>query len=995
MLPSRSVTPVPVTHDRPSQDFRLVHARVPGRTRLRATRLRGAASALEKAAQHLRTLAGVRSVRATASTGSLLVRHDPALAPEALLACLKPGAAPGAGGGAAVVREAAGRDRSPAADTRWHAEPLASLRARLDTDPVAGLDDAAVEARRRSTGPNRLTELRPRSPLATALEQFRSLPVALLGGSAVLSAATGARLDALVTVAVVLVNAAIGYGTESGTARLIARLARTDALSADVVRAGTTRRVPAEDLVTGDLLLLRRGDPVVADARVLEATMLAVDESTLTGESEPRRKRPTAMLPPETALGDRENVVHLGSTVAGGSGRALVVACGNETALGRIQTLAGSAQPPRTPIEDDLDRLGRELTVGALLVAGAAIGLGLLRGHPPVRIVTSAIALAVAAVPEGLPAVATSTLALGLRRMRRRRLLVRRLGAVEALGSVDVLCLDKTGTLTENRMRVARAVADGVHWNAGDPESSTGPLHALAETALRASELPLARDACPGARHTGTEQALFEFAGRVGVDRDVLAERFPARRLRLRDEEHNYVVAVHDGADGGWTAVKGRPAEVLALCTAMRHGSRDVRLTDALRDEVLRENERLGAEGLRVLGVAAGPGGDLPERPEGLTWRGLVALDDPVRAGVDGVVRRFHEAGVRTVMITGDQVSTAVKVAEQLGLAGDEPIQVLEAQALDRLDPELFSALAARTHVFARVSPSRKLDVVRALQRRGHVVAMTGDGVNDGPALKAADVGIAMGRDGTRVARDVADMVIEDDDLDRVLTGMAEGRTILSNIRKAVHFLVATNLSEILVVFVEVMRGPREVESPMELFWINLVTDVLPGLGLALEAPEPGVLGRPPRRRDAPLADARYYRQLLVEGMVLGSGTLAAHLWALGRYGAGPRTRAVTFYALVTAQLLHALNCRTDRFHLVGPRDLFANPALSALLGGAGALQLLPLAVPALRRLLGIAPLSLRDGAVVLAASGVTFLANEWILARRARGPCTEDPVHA
>jgi Ca2+-transporting ATPase len=698
-------------------------------------------------------------------------------------------------------------------------------------------------------------------------------------------------------------------------------------------------------------------------------------------------------------LADRVNMLYLGTTIVGGSARAVVAATGDATEIGRVQSLAGATEAPGTPMERDLDRLGREVALGALAICGVAFGVGLLRGHGMLQMLRSAVALAVAAVPEGLPTVATSTLALGLRRMRRQRLLVRHLDAVEALGSVQVLCLDKTGTLTLNRMQVAAAAAGRDEWRpvggsgiAPAVPAESAALRRLAQVAMLALETAPAGNGLNNAE-SGTERAIVEFARDAGVDVDALVARFLRLECRLREQDRNFVAVRHADANGGEIlAMKGRPEEVLERCDRLLRDEGTEPLTAERRAELLLENERLAANGLRVLAVAYrehAVGVTLHDR--GLVWVGLVGMSDPVRPGVAAAIAKLQAAGIKTVMITGDQGATAVKVAETLDLSRGLPLRVLDAESLVGMDPETLVALADQTHVFARISPAAKLEIVQALQRAGRIVAMTGDGINDGPALKAADVGIAMGRDGTRVARDVADLLIEDDDLDHVVTGVREGRSILSNIRKSIHFLLSTNLSEILVVFVEILRGPRELESPMELFWINLVTDVLPGLGLALEPAEPGVMERPPRASDEPLVDARYYRRLIAEAGIIGGSALAAHFYGTSRYGAGPRTRTLTFLSLVSAQLLHALSCRSDRFEEGGLRGVLEDRPLLASLGVSAALQALPFLVPPLGRLLGLVRPGLADLAVVACAAGVSFSLNELLLAATQANP--EDNV--
>ncbi len=964
------------------------------------------ARALEQA---LTTLEGVVTSRANPRTGNVLLEHRPDLPREDVLdlvAQAQNAPAPAerllAGGAAEAPRQQHPLSRDVAGG--WHMLDADAALERLGTDAHAGLTADEAAARLRRSGPNALRPPTPRSELALVMEQFMSLPVALLGGSVALSLTTRAYLEGAVTAGVVVVNGLIGYLTESGAQRLMGRLFRADVLECTVVRDGHEQRVAAKRLVPGDIVTLRRGDAVPADARLLESDRLSVNESMLTGENVPQRKAPGAVLEPATRLAERCNLVFMGTTVSGGSGRAVVVATGDETAVGRIQRLAGAAAAPTMPIEGDLNRLSRDLALGAMAAGAAAFGLGVLRGHATVGILKSAIALAVSAVPEGLTALTTSTLAIGLRRMRQQNLLVRRMEAVEGLGSVQTLCLDKTGTLTENRMKVTAVSLNGATFRLEDkdvrPDAPAAPFRHLAELAVLAGENPVG-DGGPEfmARLSGTERAVVDFARRMDVDVRALSKGRRRLATRLRDDHSNFVMVAYDTSEGPLLAVKGHPGETLALCRSIRQDGQIVPMAEDVRKSIHRTNETLAGEGLRVLGVAFSRQSDSLRPGEAeLTWCGHVAMRDPVRAGVPAAIKRLQQSGIRTVMITGDQAPTAVKVAEAVGLAAGEPLKVLDTLDLEQIEPATLSALAANAHVFARVTPAEKLQIVQALQRAGQVVAMTGDGINDGPALKAADVGIAMGREGARIATDVADVVIEDDELAHLIEGVSNGRTILANIRKSVHFLLATNLSEIFVILAEIVRGPGEVESPMELLWINLVTDVFPSLGLALEPPAPDVMNQPPRPKHEPLVDAAYYKRLALEAGIIGASTLAAHGYGLWRYGPGPATRGVTFLTMVSAQLLHTLTCRTDRFHTIPAAPIGENRALLGALGLSAALQALPFAVPAMRRLLGVRAPSSLDLVVVAGATAASYVLNQGLLlhdsqAQRLDHAPAEDPA--
>jgi Ca2+-transporting ATPase len=601
----------------------------------------------------------------------------------------------------------------------------------------------------------------------------------------------------------------------------------------------------------------------------------------------------------------------------------------------------------------------------------------------------TSVSLAVAAVPEGLPTVATTTLALGIAKMRQHRVLVRRLEAVEALGSVQTICLDKTGTLTANQMSVVELYVENkpITVNRGEFFLAGEPLNPyryeqvvqLIQVAVLCNESKVEQDSQGKyiVNGSATENSLIEMAIAAGVEVRSLQTRYPRLDINHRSENKNFMTTIHQGQESEQlVAVKGNPSEVLELCAWKLEDGQKQPLTETDRHKIEEENDRLASNALRVLGAAYA----YVENTNGnglnnLIWLGLIGMKDPIRQGVKELMGSFHQAGIETVMITGDQSSTAYAIGKELNLSPGEQLEILDSTDLADLDPEVMKTLCQRVHVFARISPAHKLEIVQALQRAGKIVAMTGDGINDAPALKAAEVGIAMGHGGTDAAREVADVVLEDDNLETMIIAVSQGRTIYNNIRKSVHFLLSTNLSEIIVVFLANAGGIGQPLNAMQLLWLNLVTDIFPGLALALEAPEPDVLQVPPRSPDEAIIRPKDFQRIAVESSILSLSTMGAYGYSIARYGVGPHASTIAFMSLVTGQLLHSLSCRSHR-----PFRIFKSPAnnyLTVALGGSLTLQFLCLAVPGLGNLLKVTPVNLLDSAVIAGSAIAPLLINE------------------
>ncbi len=959
-----SVAAEAASHGSPEPQAQVHHA-ISGRTRLRLPPLKGRADLLTALARRLAARPGIRAVHESVWTGSLLVEHDKALAAEAVSAMVL-----------ALWRSGLSHPIRAAEDgggiEDWHALPTPMVTAALGSK--AGLSYEEANARLARIGENRLPEPTPPGLPYLILEQVRSAPVALLGASAVLSLATGGVLDAVVTLGVIAINTGIGVSTEGWTANLIRRLGRPTDPDVVVLRGGEETHVPSSRVAPGDWLVLKTGAPIVADARLISADALAVDESALTGESLPVEKDASSVVPPSTPLGERRNMVLRGSVVTAGAGLAVVTATGAATELGRVSALLHHAQAPRPPMERALDKLGLRLTI-ACLAASAGVALLLkLRGAPWIAVSKSAIALAVSAIPEGLPALATSTKALAARAMAREGAFVRNVNVLETAANIDVLCLDKTGTLTQNRMQaaVAHTLLELREFGAPNVQSASPALRRLAEVAA------LCNDADDITRQgSGTELALLAGARALGADVERLRRLRPRVATLSRSNERLYMATEHKLRGRALLAVKGAPAHVLQLCTRVREGA-DLRLLDErTRSDILAQNEALASQGLRVLGFARSTNRSLSDgAPAELEWLGLIGLIDPLRPEAREAVRIFRQAGLRRLILTGDQAATARKLASDLGLGHDGSLDVVDAPDIRGLPPKELAALARRCEVFARVSPTDKLAIIRALQSEGHVVAMTGDGVNDGPALRAADVGIAMGKTGTDIARDVADIVIADDDLHGLATALARGRAAEENLRRAVRFLLSTNGSEVALVLAEALQGPDAIETPAELFWLNLMTDVFPGMGLAMAAPAPDILKRPPRPLQEDVFGSAELRTMIRDTLRIAAPAVITHFLSHARFGAGDETRGRTFLALAAHQLVHALRLSP------GARPGSARFDRPVELGtGAGALLLAaPFIVPRLRRMLRIARPPLAEMMLI-----TSFAAASLLLGRSSR----------
>ena len=861
-----------------------------------------------------------------------------------------------------------------AARPAWHALGSDEVVARLATD-LSGLSSEEAERRLERRGANRL-EIAPPTPAWRILvAQFRSLVVLLLALAALAAWLVGERVDSLVIVAVLAANAMLGFVSELRARRAIEALRELEVPVARVVRDGESIEIEAARVVVGDLIEVESGQSVPADARLVAASELATSEALLTGESLPVEKDADEILDESTPIAERTNLLYQGTTVVSGEGRAVVVATGAQTELGRIGVLSSSIAAEPTPLEKKLDALGRRLVWLTLAIAAVVIVLGVARGERLVFMIETGIALAIAAVPEGLPAVATIALAVGVWRMARRNALVRRLPAVEALGSATVVCADKTGTLTAAEMVATTLLADQreVVLTPEDDESAATPvadLQSWTRTALTIAALANratlnASGSFAQAGSDPTERALLVAASRAGIDTVALRRSWRQTGTIPFSSERGWMATFHRGQDGSeLTCVKGAPERVVELC-GRREGERGVEsLDDEGRHRVLDLNRQLAARGLRVLALARGASGPVAEgEVRDLIFVALVGLEDPIAPGVVETVHALRRAGIRSMMLTGDQRRTAEAVARSVGLlaAGDE---ILHGPDLETMSDEELARRVSDIAVVDRISPVDKLRVVEALQGRGEIVAMLGDGVNDAVALKRADVGVAMGRRGTDVARDAAAIVLRDDRFATIAAAVEEGRVIFDNIRKFVFYLFSCNLAEVLVLLGAGVAALPQPLLPLQILWMNLVTDSFPALALAVEPAEPGIMARPPRDPGHAILSPRFLRSIAFFAALITLSTLAGFLLVLN--GSTVRhAQSVAFMTLALAQIFHLGNARSHRSLLHWGRP-GANPWALAAVAFVLALQLLAVYWSPLAGILGVVAPSARDWSVIL-----------------------------
>ena len=814
--------------------------------------------------------------------------------------------------------------------------------------------------------------------------QFRSVVIGLLAAAMVLSFAMGDRVETIAIAVVIALNTGMGFVLELRARRAMEALGRLAARQAVVVRAGQRQWVDATHLVPGDVVELSSGQTVPADARVMSESDLRTDEAALTGESMPVSKRADPLADPETPLAERVNLVYQGTTVIAGFARAIVTATGDRTEVGRIGVLTQSVDEQRTPLERRLDELGHRLVWVSLGVAAVVALLGLAQGEPLDLMIETAIALAVAAVPEGLPAVATITLAIGLRRLARRHALVRRLPAVESLGSATIVCSDKTRTLTSGDMTVVRVWAAGsdfdIERQAISGLASSDPVARVIDAARRASRLVAVE---PGESHADdpVDRAVSRVAARLH-DAGVLPplETTAAAWIAF-SSERKFMAAFHGDADERIAYMKGAPRQVIDRCAWLRTDAGTAALDADQRRRLHDENVRLASQGLRVLGVAEGHVNDAGEAALGeLTFLGFLGLMDPPAPGVREAVATLRQAGLRTVMLTGDQRSTAESVGRALGVLRAED-QAIDSRELGALGPDELMTRLATIGVFSRIAPEDKLTIVRAFQRRGDVVAMLGDGVNDAPALRQADVGVAMGTRGTDVAKEAAAIVLQDDRFETIVAAVEEGRVIFDNIRKFVFYLFSCNLAEVLVLLTASLAGLPLPLLPLQILWLNLVTDTFPALALAVEPGDEDVLRRPPRDPAAAMLSRAFLAHVTGYALLITGATLAAFVWAL-RAGL-PHATTVAFMTLALAQTFHLGNARSSRA-VLSWATATANASAIGAVAISAALQLLAIYVPPIAMALSVSPLSPTEWLVVLACAAFPAVVGQ---ANRLRGP--------
>ena len=840
----------------------------------------------------------------------------------------------------------------------------------------SGLTEHEAVRRLSHYGLNRLEPAPPVSAFRLLRDQLTGIVVLLLIAAGVVSLLLGDRIEAVAIGAVLVINTVIGFSTELRARRAMEALLQLDSSRASVVRDGQLRSVAADTIVPGDIVRVDAGERVPADARLVEAVECQTDEAALTGESLPVSKRSDEQLLDDTPLAERRTMVYKGTMVASGTALAVVTATGASTEIGRVGTLVAGVEERRTPLEVRLDALGHRLVWIAVGVAALIAMLAAIQGAPLGLVLEMGIALAVAAVPEALPAVATVALAVGVHRMARRNALVRRLPAVEALGSTTVVCTDKTRTLTTGLMTAVRLSTTDmdVRLDASDVSSPERVRAALEAAALASRPQPDVGE--DDRRGDPVDRAMLAAARRAGIDRAALVRGRPQIGLVPFSSERKLMASFHQ-VDGALVVyVKGAPRQILDVCDSQVVAGRQVPLHADRRQQLIALNETLASSALRVLAVAAGQSAEPTlSGVRGLTFLGFIGLADPPAPGVKDTVARLRGAGLRTLMLTGDQRATAEAVGRELNLADDHR-DIVDARELDRLSETQLAARLEHVAGFSRITPEHKLLLVRALQARGDIVAMLGDGVNDAPALRQADVGVAMGMRGTDVAKEAAAIVLQDDRFETVAAAVEEGRVIFDNIRKFVFYLFSCNLAEILVLFVAALSGLPVPLLPLQILWLNMVTDTFPALALALEPGDPRVMNRPPRDPQEALLSRRFLLRVAFFALLMTASTIAAYALSLDR--GEDKARTIAFMTLALSQIFHLGNARSDDAVLTPIRAL-ANPFALIALGLSVALQAVAVGYAPLATVLRVTPLGLGEWTIILTFGAVPAVVGQAI----------------
>jgi magnesium-transporting ATPase (P-type) len=905
---------------------------------------------------------------------------------------------------------------STGSEPAWHALGVEETLARIQTDVGRGLSEEEAARRLARIGPNALPEAAHRSLLSVFFHQFTSPLIYLLLAAAGIALALGKVSDSIVILVVVLINALIGALQEGRAERSLDALRRMGSRKAHVLRDGEERLIEARDIVPGDILLLAAGDAVTADARLVDGAALQLSEATLTGESLPVAKEPSP-IGPDTALADRKNMLYSGTYVTAGRARAVVVATGRASELGHIATLAEGATEPKTPLERRIEQFGRYIMGAAGVLLVAVIGIGTLRGVPFGQIIMIGISQVVGMIPEGLPVAMTIALAIGVQRMAKRHSVIRRLAAVETLGSTSVICSDKTGTLTRNEMTITAISLPG-----GRELSITGAGYAP-EGQFREGEAqvqPLADEGvrrlieagllCSDAQLTGpeeteprwkpmgdpTEAALVTLGMKAGIAPAELRGRFARQAEIPFDPATKLMATQHTGPEGSWVVLKGAPEILLELCGSAMRGGVSVPLDEQGREEVRASAERLAQQALRVLAIATVPGAAIDEQAGFAAFRGkasllgLVGQIDPPRPGVAEAVVQCRAAGIRPVIVTGDHKVTGLAVAKTLGIAREGDIAV-DGRELEQMpDPELTAKLD-RISVFARVHPAQKLRIVRAYQGRGEVVAMTGDGVNDAPALAQADVGIAMGITGTEVAKEASKMVIADDNFSTIVAAIEEGRIVYRNLKKVILYLFSTSIAEVVVLLAALVMGLPPPLAAVQILWINLVTEGTVTINLIMEPPEGDEMRRKPIPPNEPLLTRLLLSRMAFMTPAIAISTLGWYLWRSSSGVPFAQVQTETFTVLAVCQWFNVLNCRSE-WRSVFQMNVLKNLWLVGGLILGNLLQALVVFAPFMNKIFHTVPFSLTEvvaigvvASLVLWVEELRKLAIRW----RERGMAT------